>query len=109
MFGSVRGQIAAVRIVIRVTGAASVVTQARPETRAAQTPVVTEVTARPGKMRTGKAAPATEASAHMPATEASAHMPTAEATAHVPAAEPATVSTTATAPARKCISGQSPL
>jgi hypothetical protein len=59
-------------------------------------------------MRTGKAAPATEASAHMPATEASAHMPTAEATAHVPAAEPATVSTTATAPARKCISGQSP-
>jgi hypothetical protein len=35
---------------------------------------VTEVAARPGKVRTGKAAPATEASAHMPTAEASAHV-----------------------------------
>jgi hypothetical protein len=59
---------------------------------------VTEVAARVGNVRTRKAAPATEASAHVTP---------AEATAHVAAAEPATVSTTATA-ARKCISGQSP-
>jgi hypothetical protein len=78
---------------------------------------VPETAARSGKVRTRKAAPATEASAHMPTAEASAHMPTAEASAHVTAAEPTahmaaaaeptTVSTTATA-ARKCISGQSP-
>jgi hypothetical protein len=47
---------------------------------------VTEVAARPGKVRTGKAAPATEASAHMPTAEASAHVTTAEASAHVTAA-----------------------
>jgi hypothetical protein len=84
---------------------------------------VTEVAARVGKVRTRKAAPANEASAHTPTAKASAHvtaakatayMAAAEATAHVAAAaaEPATVSTTASAtattPARKCISGQSP-
>jgi hypothetical protein len=35
---------------------------------------VTEVAARPGKVRTGKAVPATEASAHVPTAEASAHV-----------------------------------
>jgi hypothetical protein len=70
---------------------------------------VPETAARSGKVRTRKAAPATEASAHMPTAEASAHVTTAEATAHMAAAEPTTVSTTATAAtARKCISGQSP-
>jgi hypothetical protein len=75
---------------------------------------VTEVAARPGKVRTRKAAPAREATAHMATTEATAHMPTTEATSHMTAAaEPAAVSTatatvsTATA-ARKRVSGQSP-
>jgi hypothetical protein len=47
---------------------------------------MTEVTARPGKVRTRKTAPATEASAHMPTAEASAHVTAAEATAYVAAA-----------------------
>jgi hypothetical protein len=77
---------------------------------------VPEVAARPGHVRTREAAAATEATymaateatAHMAATEATAHMAAAEATAHMAAAaEPATVST-ATATARKRVSGQSP-
>jgi hypothetical protein len=63
---------------------------------------VPEVAARSGKVRTRKAAAATEATAHIAATEAAAHM--------AAAAEPATVSTaTATATAtRKRVGGQSP-
>jgi hypothetical protein len=47
---------------------------------------VPETAARSGKVRTRKAAPATEASAHMPTGEASAHVTTAEDSAHVTAA-----------------------
>jgi hypothetical protein len=70
---------------------------------------VTEVAARPGKVRTRKAAPVPECTAHMATTEGTADMPAAEATTHMAAAaEPATVSTTATTPAGKRISAQSP-
>jgi hypothetical protein len=97
---SIRGQIAAVGIVIGVAVAAPVVIEtviAGPETKAEtpvviETPVVTEVTARPGKMMTCKAA-----AAHMAATEATAHVTATTAT------EAAT-----TAAARKRVSGQPP-
>src|SRR3982075_715900 len=116
-------------MVIRVAVAAPIVivpAPARPETRATETPVVTEVAASPGKVRTRKAAAATgptppmaatESTAHMAATESTAHMAAAESAAHMTAAaEPATVSTPATmstaasttTAARKRISGQSP-
>jgi hypothetical protein len=80
---------------------------------------VPEVAARPGQVRTRKAAAATESTGHVAATESTAHMAAAEPAAHMTATEPAahmaataeaaTVSTPATATAtRKRVSGQSP-
>jgi hypothetical protein len=60
---------------------------------------VPEVAARSGKVRTRKAAAATEAT-YMAAAEATAHM--------AAAAEPATVSTATATATRKRVGGQSP-
>jgi hypothetical protein len=116
---SVRGQIATIGIGVAV--AASVVIETKivgPESKAEtpvviETPVVTEMTARPGKVMTCKAAAeASNAAAHMAATEAATHVAATEATTHVAATEAAThmaaTEAATTAAARKRVSGQSP-